>query len=117
MRKFLCSITTLMLVIVIGCSVFEAAATTSNNPAPMSQNYCPDGYICVATNMVAKYYGTISREDISGIAVYKKGDNVIAYVPGHGHLQCYWRSTSVSGAWWFNANGGSYKIEGLKENI
>lgn len=105
-----------MLVSVIGGVAFETVASTSFNPVPSSQNYCPEGYICVATNMTAKGYGGASGKDLSGIAVYKKGSDVIAYVPGHGHLRCFW-STSGRTGWHFNANGGVYVILELDKDI
>lgn len=77
-----------------------------------TQDYCPKGYICEATNCYAIGYGDASGKDITGISVYKNDSGeVIAYVPNHGHLRCYWSSAGATG-WHFDANGGCYVIKG-----
>lgn len=103
------------LLCLIGVSSFAVRAndSTATNDSAISiatpQDYCPKGYICEATNCSAEGLGgkTFSKT-LEGISVYKnKEGDVIAYVPGHGHLRCYYTN-----AWNFDADGGSYKIIG-----
>ena len=116
MKKLILSITAVVLVFVLGCGEFLVNATPSDSPEPTSQDYCPSGYVCVATNMTAKGFGLASGKPLSGIAVYKKGNDVIAYVPGHGHLSCYWDTSGATG-WHFDANDGVYVINNLRKDI
>lgn len=75
-----------------------------NKPVLIAQNYCPEGRICVATNMSASYSttGTI----ITGISIYKVGNSYVAEVPNHGSLYLYQKDRE----WYFDANGRQYKI-------
>lgn len=112
MKKILFSIAAVL-------SCLALSAGTAGAPAPAAtqeincDNYCPEGYTCVATNMKAKGYGSASGKDIDGISVYKKDGSYIAYVPGHGHLSLTWGSAGQTG-WHFNANGGVYVILNFK---
>lgn len=114
MKKLFLSISALL--VILGCGEFVANATQINSSTRVSQDYCPPGYICVATNMSARGFDGASGKPLSGIAVYKKGNDVIAYVPGHGPLSCYWDTSGATG-WHFNANDGFYVINKLGKNI
>lgn len=108
----------------MGLSSFMVKANDSIRPDDSfvamvtAQDYCPEGYICEATNCTAKAYGSPSSykstKELTGISVYinDKGE-VIAYVPGHGHLKCYWGTSGETG-WHFDANGGIYVIQDYK---
>ena len=104
------------LLCLIGVSSFAVKAndSTATNDSAISiatpQDHCPKGYICEATNCSAEGSGRASSKVIKGISVYKnKEGDVIAYVPGHGHLRCYWVS---GGGWYFDADEGTYHIIG-----
>lgn len=106
----------LAICVCLGSSIFlsipNAKAANSTVAALSSQDYCPSGYICEATNLSAKGYGSAKPYTLSGISVYKSKDgDVIAYVPGHGRLRCYWSKSGETG-WHFDANGGTYVIQG-----
>lgn len=115
MKKILLSFTAILLGFTLSAGTVDAPATTFAQEINY-QNYCPDGYICVATNMTAKGYDRASGKDITGIAVYKKEGNYIAYVPNHGHLHLTWGTGGETG-WHFYANGGVYVIQKLGRNI
>lgn len=116
MKKLILSITALVLVLVLGCGEFVANATPSNSPEPTSQDYCPSGHVCVATNMTATGFNSASGKSLRKIAVYKKGNDVIAYVSGHGYLSCYWDTAGITG-WHFYADNGVYVINNLRKDI
>jgi len=114
MKKILLGVTLVLL-------GFSMNAGTTNTPAPTPSGstdteYCPKGYICVATNMTASTRGQNSHF-IYGISIYEQNGNKIAYVPKHGHLRLTWdpnyHRTGV-GAWWFYANGESYYVLNYK---
>ena len=88
--------------------------STATNDSAISiaipQDYCPKGYICEATNCSADG-DKRGAERLRGISVYKNSNgDVIAYVPGHGHLKCYWNSNNSN--WYFYANDAKYVIAG-----
>ena len=86
----------------------ESIVTTA---AP--QDYCPKGYVCEATN--CKGISPYRNQGINGISVYKNSSgDVIAYVPGHGHLRCYWDKYPGTDTyyWWFDANNTRYYLQG-----
>lgn len=87
------------------------ASTTQSQVSATTSDYCPSGYICEATNCSAYVYGRPYIEQIKGISVYRNDKNdVIANVPGHGNLRCYW--DSHSNGWTFTANNLTYTIKG-----
>lgn len=91
------------LAFVFATSIGELSlAQAENKPVLIAQNYCPEGKICVATNMTAKFAGTLIR----GISIYKVGNSYVAEVPNHGSLYLYQKD----GEWYFDADGVSYKI-------
>ena len=93
------------LAFVFATSIGELSlAQAGNKPILIAQNYCPEGRICVATNMSAKY---TSNDIITGISIYKVGNSYVAEVPNHGSLYLYQKD----GDWYFDANGKSYEIE------
>ena len=104
----------------MGLSSFMVKANDSIRPDDSfvamvtAQDYCPEGYICEATNCTAKGLDGASGKELTGISVYKndKGE-VIAYVPGYGHLRCYWSDSGEHG-WYFYADDGIYVIQGYK---
>ena len=104
----------------MGLSSFMVKANDSIRPDDSfvamvtAQDYCPEGYICEATNCTAEGLDGASGKELTGISVYKndKGE-VIAYVPGYGHLRCYWRDSGEHG-WYFYADDGIYVIQGYK---
>lgn len=108
------------LLCLIGVSSFAVKPndSTATNDSAISiatpQDYCPKGYICEATNCTANEKGLTYGKVITGISVYKNSNGeVIAYVPGHGHLRCYWRdATNSTTGWWFDANSAAYLIKG-----
>ena len=94
----------------VGFSSFTTKPNESTVTVTVEQgDYCPKGYICEATNCRAIGHGEAAGTTLTGISVYKnsKGE-VIAYVPRHGHLRCFWSNNN----WCFNANGGEYHIVG-----
>lgn len=98
------------LAFVFATSIGELSlAQAENKPVLIAQNYCPEGKICVATNMTAtataksKFAGT----QITGISIYKVGNSYVAEVPSHGSLYLYQKD----GEWYFDANGVSYEID------
>lgn len=105
----------LVAALFIGGISFLQTFCASASPIPVcaQDNYCPEGYICEATNCRA----LCSSDEIKGISIYKnlQGD-IIAYVPGHGHLRCTKRKTNTPGGerWDFfiNMNGREYVIVG-----
>ena len=111
------SIILVSLLCLMGLSSFTVKPTTGSNVSTITsaapQDHCPKGYICEATNCVAQgYSGKATGTTIERISVYKNSDgDVIAFVPGHGQLRCYWSDKGMEG-WHFNANGGYYVILG-----
>ena len=107
MKKFLLGVTLVLL----GFSMY---AGTTNTPAPStsySTDYCPQNLVCIATNMKAKdIVSPNSKEDITGISIYKNGDSLIAIVPGHGQLSLFQKEINHMTYWCFRANGTTYKI-------
>ncbi len=86
-----------------------AASDSSSVISAALQDYCPKGYICEAVNCKAQGDNGASRNYLTGISIYKNSNgDVIAYIPGYGHIKCYW----MGGAWHFDADGGCYKIIG-----
>ncbi len=108
----------LCLAVVSSFTVKPNDSTVSNNSTVISatpQDYCPKGYVCEATN--CKGISPYKSQAITGISVYKNSNgDVIAYVPGHGHLRCYWdRYPNTNNYyWWFDANSTSYYIDGYR---
>ena len=93
------------LAFVFAISIGELSlAQAENKPVLIAQNYCPEGKICVATNMTANCAGT----QITGISIYKVGNSYVAEVPNHGSLYLY---KIAGGKWCFDANGQQYYIE------
>ena len=104
----------LLCLIGVSSSAVKPNDSTANNDSAISiatpQDYCPKGYICEATNCSATG-STKGSDTLKGISVYKNSNgDVIAYVPGHGHLKCYWDSRESR--WSFNANDTIYRING-----
>lgn len=93
-----------------------AMATPTTSTVSASQNYCPEGYVCIATNMSAKGYDGASGKTLTGISVYKRGNNLVAYVPNHGNLKLFWSSGGQNG-WHFYADNGVYVILNLDKDI
>ena len=94
------------LAFVFATSIGELSlAQAENKPVLIAQNYCPEGKICVATNMTAEF--TAGRTQITGISIYKVGNSYVAEVPNHGSLYLYQKD----GEWYFDANGQQYYIE------
>lgn len=94
------------LAFVFATSIGELSlAQAGNKPVLIAQNYCPEGKICVATNMTAYWTGS-ANQTITGISIYKVGNSYVAEVPNHGSLYLY----KYGDGWRFNANGGSYEI-------
>lgn len=114
MKKILLSFTAALLGLTLSAGTVNAPATTSAQEIS-HQNYCPYGYVCIATNMTAKGYSSASGNVLTGIAVYKKDGNYIAYVPNHGHLSLTWGTSGETG-WHFYADGGFYVIQSLGRN-
>lgn len=105
------------LLCLIGVSSFAVRPndSTATNDSAISiatpQDHCPKGYICEATNCSAKGDEEAGSKTLTGISVFKNSNgDVIAYVPGYGHLRCYWHSAVK--AWYFDADGGRYQIIG-----
>lgn len=116
MKKIVLSFIAILLGITLSAGTISAPVATPAQEISY-QDYCPAGYICIATNMKAKgYYGGATNNDLTGISVYKKDGNYIAYVPGHGHLSLYWSATEGHYGWHFRANSGFYIIENLGQN-
>jgi len=100
----------------LGASTMYAEPISSPICAPSQQNYCPDGYVCEATNCTAEYWDNSKGKwnKISGVAIYKndQGD-VIAYIPGHGNLRAYKVQNKAYGFHWaVDINGTQYSISG-----
>lgn len=94
------------LAFVFATSIGELSlAQAENKPVLIAQNYCPEGKICVATNMTAEF--TAGRTQITGISIYKVGNSYVAEVPNHGSLYLYQKD----GEWYFDANGHQYYIK------
>lgn len=85
----------------------QSLAQAENKPVLIAQNYCPEGKICVATNMTANFSNGNAGTRIGGISIYKVGNSYVAEVPNHGSLYLYQKD----GEWYFDANGLSYKID------
>ena len=81
-------------------------AQAGNKPVLIAQNYCPEGRICVATNMYARPSGSNIYPVINGISIYKVGNSYVAEVPNHGSLYLY----KSDNYWCFDANGQKYYI-------
>lgn len=105
MKKFLLGVTLLLF----GFSMY---AGTTNTPVPStsySTDYCPEGYVCIATNMTAiSMAGYEIGINIKGISIYKKGRDLIAIVPGHGRLKL---NRNSEGMCWFYADNNKYYIQ------
>ncbi len=57
-----------------------------------TNDYCPTGYVCEATNCTAEHWNNSTNEweRITGVAIYKNQEGeIIAYIPGHGNLRTY----------------------------
>lgn len=105
---------TIILLSTLLCAFCLSSFTAQSNDATVSsfivQDYCPEGYVCEATNCTA-VCSSANPQELTGISVYKNSNgDVIAYVPGHGRLRCY----KQNGCWYFRANSHEYRILGLK---
>ena len=99
MKKILLGVTLVLL-------GFSMNAGTTNTPAPStsySTDYCPQNLVCIATNM------STSDGMFTGISIYKKGESLIAIVPGHGQLSL----NKDDYGWYFYAKGDKHHIYGF----
>ena len=97
MKKILLGVTLVLL-------GFSMNAGTTNTPTPStsySTDYCPQDLVCIATNM------RTSDGVFEGISIYKKGESLIAIVPGHGQLSL---NKDNFNYWYFYANGKKHFI-------
>ena len=111
MKKILLAFTAALFGLALYAGQIDTSATVIAREINL-QDYCPQGYICVATNMKAKGYEGASPLEITGISVYKSNGNYIAYVPGHGHLSLTWQNSGWIG-WAFFADNSMYVIQNL----
>ena len=90
MKKILLSFIAALFGFTLFAGTIDAPATISIQEMIMPDDYCPPGYICVATNKTAygPNYGN-GAKTIKGISVYRNDDKYVAYVPGHGHLELF----------------------------
>ena len=104
MKKILLGVTLVLL-------GFSMNAGTTNTPPPStsySTDYCPQNLVCIATNMTAT---AVHKDNITGISIYKNGDNLIAIVPGHGRLSLFQQTINHQTYWCFRASGAIYFIQ------
>lgn len=91
-------------------STADAASSSAPEMTLNTQDYCPAGYICEATNVQAwrktDGYGAYPKIDVEYI--FRNGQDVIAHVKGQGNLRCTKRIEPVVNGkecWSFQANG------------
>ena len=117
MKKILLSLTAALFGFTLYAGQIDTAESIFAQEINL-QDYCPNGYVCIATNVQAsaqEYY--LEVRTITGISVYQNNNgDYIAYVPGHGHLRLTKGSRNGVYYWIFYANNGSYKIYNLPIN-
>ena len=118
MKKLIFVFASLLCFIVVSSFTVKPNDSTVTNDSTVSvatpQDYCPKGYVCEATNVYAAPEDN-KKDHIYGISVYKNSSGeVIAYVPKHGHLRCYWKNgiNRQTDGWCFDANSTTYRIIG-----